>query len=95
MTVLPLGRITAIFMPYSIEYTTNGGLGRYLELAKGLNFPAADEREAAPSLIAAMRDLMREISLPLSLKDAGLNREEFELLLPSIVNHADVDTNII
>jgi alcohol dehydrogenase class IV len=89
------GRITAIFMPYTIEFTANGGAGRYLELVKGLNIPAASEKEAAFSLAAAMRDLMREIDLPLSLKDAGIKRDAFELLLPSIVEHADVDPNIV
>ena len=89
------GRITALFMPYTIEYTANGGVGRYLELAKGLNLPAADEKEAALSLAAAMRNLMREINLPLSLNDAGITRDEFDALLPSIVDHADVDPNII
>jgi alcohol dehydrogenase class IV len=89
------GRITALFMPYTIEYTANGDFGRYLELAKGLNLPAADEKEAALSLASAMRDLMHEINLPLSLKDAGIRRDEFEALLPSIVDHADVDPNII
>jgi hypothetical protein len=38
---------------------------------------------------------MREINLPLSLKDAGITRDEFDVLLPSIVDHADVDPNII
>ena len=89
------GRITAIFMPYTIEFTANAGLGRYLGLAKMLNLPAADEKEAALSLAAAMRNLMREINLPLSLKDAGITRDEFDALLPSIVDHADVDLNII
>jgi alcohol dehydrogenase class IV len=89
------GRITAIFMPYTIEFTANGGMGRYLGLAKTLNLPAADEKEAALSLAAAMRNLMREINLPLSLKDAGIARDEFDALLPSIVDHADVDPNII
>lgn len=89
------GRITAIFMPYTIEFTANGGVGRYLDLAKGLNLPAADERQAAFALAAAMRDLMREINLPTTLKEAGIDRSRFDQILPIIVEHADVDTNII
>jgi alcohol dehydrogenase class IV len=89
------GRITAIFMPYTMEFTANGGVGRYLDLAKGLNLPVSDEREAAFSLAAAMRDLMHEINLPTSLKGAGIDRSRFEEILPIIVDYADVDTNII
>jgi alcohol dehydrogenase class IV len=38
---------------------------------------------------------MRRIELPLSLRDAGVTLEAFEAALPSIVEHADVDPNII
>ena len=88
------GRITSLFMPYTIEFSGNENVSRYRDLAKGLNLPAADEKEAAFSLASAMRDLMREIDLPLSLKEAGIKRSKFETLLPLIVEHADVDANI-
>ena len=92
---VPHGRITAIFLPYTIEFTANGDVGRYLGLAKMLGLPASNEKEAALCVASAMRDLMREINLPLSLKEAGIALDEFEMLLPSLVEHADVDPNII
>lgn len=88
------GRITALFMPYTIEFSGNESAGRYQDLAAGLNLPAADEKEASFTLAAAMRDLMREINLPVSLQEAGIARDQFEALLPTIVDHADVDPNI-
>jgi len=92
---LPHGRITALFMPYTIEFTAFGGRGRYLGMAQMLGLPASDEKEAAFCLASAMRDLMRTVDLPLSLRDAGISLDRFEALLPSIVGYADVDPNII
>jgi alcohol dehydrogenase class IV len=89
------GRITAVFMPYTIEFTANSGSGRYLGMAQALGLPATGEGDAAVSLVRAMRDLMRRIELPLSLQDAGITLEAFEAALPSIVERADVDPNII
>jgi alcohol dehydrogenase class IV len=89
------GRITAVFIPYTIEFTANSGKGRYLGMAQTLGLPASGEKDAAVNLATAMRDLMRRIELPLSLRDAGVTLEAFEAALPSIVEHADVDPNII
>ena len=89
------GRITALFMPYTIEFTANSGNGRYLGLAQTLGLPASDEKDAAFTLASAMRDLMHRIELPLSLQAAGISLEAFEATLPSIVERADVDPNII
>jgi alcohol dehydrogenase class IV len=88
------GRITALFMPYTIEFSGVHGQGRYLDIARVLGLPAADEEESSFALATAMRDLMREINLPTSLQEAGINRERFEALLPAIVEHADTDVNI-
>jgi alcohol dehydrogenase class IV len=92
---LPHGRITAIFMPFTIEFTSLSGNSRYQGMAQTLGLQASDERKAAFALASAMRDLMRRIDLPLSLRDAGISPDEFEAALLSIVEHADSDPNII
>ena len=88
------GRVTAIFVPYTLEFTGNESLGRYFDLAKGLNLDVIDENDAAFKLAAAMRDLMRKIDLPTSLEEAGIDRQRFEESLSTIVDHADVEPNI-
>lgn len=88
------GRITALFLPYTIEFNGFTGVGRYQALARGLNLPAKSEKEGAFILAAAMRTLMHEINLPTSLKEAGISRSEFQEALPAIVDHADGDINI-
>lgn len=92
---IPHGRITAIFLPYTIEFVANGGVGRYRDLAAILGLPAADEAEAAASLAQAVRDLMRQIDLPLSLEEAGVERDALTAVLPTLVMHVDVDANTL
>lgn len=92
---VPHGRITAVFLPYTIEYVANGGAGRYRGLALTMGLPAADETEAAFVLAQAVRDLMSELSLPTSLKAAGIPRAEFEEALSLMVEHVEIDVNTL
>jgi alcohol dehydrogenase class IV len=75
---IPHGRITGLFLPYTIEYTANAGLGRYLELARIVGQCAESEQTAGPVLAQAIRGLMRKVGLPLSLQEAGISRETFD-----------------
>ena len=43
---IPHGRIAGLILPYTVEYTANGGLGRYLDLTHLLGLPAVDEAQA-------------------------------------------------
>jgi alcohol dehydrogenase class IV len=92
---IPHGRITAIFLPATIEYITNGGVGRYQELAQALALPAETEEIAGRSLATAVRDLMRSIGLPVSLQDAGVTAAEMEPVLEEMVYHVEIDANTL
>jgi alcohol dehydrogenase class IV len=89
------GRVTGLFLPYTIEFTANSGQGRYLDLANMLGLPASEESEAARSLAEAVRSLMRRIGLPLNLQEAGISREEFESNLESLCNCAEIDISLV
>ncbi len=92
---IPHGRITGLFLPYTIEYTANAGAGRYLDLAHILKLPATNETQAAASLAAAIRDLMRRIGQPLSLQAAGVARENFEANLEPLCDRAAMDVSLV
>jgi alcohol dehydrogenase class IV len=89
------GRITAVFLPGTIEYVARGGNGRYLELATILHLPDADEAQSAASLSLATRKLMGQIGLPTSLEAAGIAEGEFEAALPLMCQVVDVDVNTL
>lgn len=92
---IPHGRITALFLPYTIEFVANGGAGRYGELAAAVGFEAAGEAEAAGALAEGVRALMREVGQPLSLQEAGIGRAELEAALPVLCEHVAMDVNTI
>jgi alcohol dehydrogenase class IV len=89
---LPHGRGTGLFLPYAIEFTANGGEGRYLDLARGLGWPAEDETQAAASIVTALRDLLYKVNQPLSLKEAGISREDFDANLENLCDRMEMDS---
>lgn len=92
---IPHGRITAIFMPATMEFVGNSGEGRYTGMARVLNLRATSHKEAAHNIAEAMRYLMKNINLPLSLQEAGVSLEEFEAILPVLIENVEVDANIL
>ncbi|GAB4158689.1 MAG: hypothetical protein Fur0021_28840 [Candidatus Promineifilaceae bacterium] len=92
---LPHGRITALFLPYTIEFVAPAGTARYQDIAYILRLPAATEAEAAASLAQAIRDLMQRVGLPLSMRDAGISAAEFATMLQPMCERADTDSNLL
>ena len=92
---IPHGRITAIFLPYTIEFVANGGVGRYVDLAAMIGQPASDEAEAAQKLASATRSLMRQLNLPTTLQEAGITPDQLETQLETLCEHVVIDTNTL
>lgn len=92
---IPHGRITAIFLPYTIEFVANSGLGRYADLAAMIGQGASDETEAAQKLANATRALMRQVNLPTSLQEAGVSAAELEAQMETLCEHVLIDTNTL
>jgi alcohol dehydrogenase class IV len=91
---VPHGRAVAVFLPYTIEFTANGGGSRYADIARALGLLAGDEALGAANLVAAVRDLERHLQQPLTLCDLGIDRPAFEQSLPKLVACAETDTQI-
>jgi alcohol dehydrogenase class IV len=91
---VPHGRAVALFLPYTIEFTANGGDSRYAGIAQALGLPAGDESIGAANLVAAVRDLERQLQQPLTVCELGIDRSAFEQALPELVARAETDTQI-
>jgi alcohol dehydrogenase class IV len=91
---VPHGRAVALFLPYTIEFTANGGGSRYADIAQALGLPADDEPTGAASLVMSVRDLERQLQQPLTVRDLGIDRSAFEQALPELVARAETDTQI-
>jgi alcohol dehydrogenase class IV len=91
----PHGRAVSLFLPYTIEFTVNGGDSRYADIAYALRLPAKDEIEGAASLVAAIRELQQKVGQPTAIRDLDIPREAFEKALPHLVANAESDTSLI
>jgi alcohol dehydrogenase class IV len=92
---LPHGRIVGMFLPYSIEYTANGGGSRYAEMARFLGLTASTEEEGVSSLVESIRELARQVYQPLTIRDMDISLPELEAALPDLVIKAMEDHQML
>jgi acetaldehyde dehydrogenase/alcohol dehydrogenase len=81
-----------LFLPYTIEFTANGGGTRYADIARFLGWEVGSEAEGAARLAEAVRDLARRINQPESVKDVGIPREGFEAALQNMIEDGENET---
>jgi acetaldehyde dehydrogenase/alcohol dehydrogenase len=88
---IPHGRANAILLPYVIEYNASKPTKfasfpkyeyyiadeRYADIARHLGLPAKTTQEGVKSLIKAIRGLMKEMNMPMSIKATGVDEQSF------------------
>jgi len=89
----PHGRSVALYLPYTIDFTTNAALGRYADVARFAGFTdSRDEEEGGRVLARKVRDLERAVAQPMSISAFGIDRTEFRERLPKLIEYAEQDT---
>lgn len=88
---IPHGRANTVLLPYVIEYNAAKPTKfatfpkyekfiadvRYAEIARSLGLPASTTEEGVKSLIKAIKDLMKQLGLPTSIKECGVDEKVF------------------
>ena len=92
---VPHGRAVSICLPYTLEFIAREAPERSAELANRIGVSSAPGEQAARALAQAVRHLANRIGNPISLAEANIAREDFELALPKLVDHAENDTQAI
>ena len=92
---VPHGRITGVFLPYTIEFTANAGAGRYLDLLRFIGSTASDELAGARQLALALRGLYRRLGQSTSIQGIGIMHEEFGTRLNDICDRAEMDAALV
>lgn len=93
---IPHGRTVGLFLPYTMEFNLQGGVARYAAIARHLGLSdGKDEASASRALIAAIRNLEKEIGQPTSIAELGISYAAFEESLPAIVPNAELDNGIL
>ncbi len=99
------GRANAILLPYIIEYNaqlptkfaTFPKYGKFVanekcaEIARYLGLPCATTEEGVASLVKAVRDLAASLTIPKSLKEAGIEEKTFFANLALLADRAFED----
>lgn len=78
------GRANAIIMPYIIEINTEANK-KYFEVSRELGLPADTIEEGKSSLLSFIRILKEKLGIQKSLKDYGVNFEDFKREIPDML----------
>ncbi len=92
---IPHGRAVGLFLPYTIEFVGESMAERYADIARFLGIGAASSPQPARLLANHIRDLARSIGQPQSLQEAGISAEQFETMLPRLVENAESDATLV
>jgi acetaldehyde dehydrogenase/alcohol dehydrogenase len=102
---IPHGRANAVLLPYVIEYNASKPSKfvsfpkyetfiadkRYAEIAKALGLPAATVEEGVRSLVKAIRDLMKELNMPMTIAECKVDKKKFIAKVPELADKAFED----
>ncbi len=89
------GRAVSLFLPYTIEYTANGGDTRYADLAHMMKLHTHTEIESAHAVAARIRDMERAMNMPTTIQEAGITHDQFIEALPRLIANANMDTQVV
>ena len=82
------GRSLALLIDYALAYLFPSISARIGELAQALGLDAANDKEAAERLIAWLARLRKEIGIPSSIKETGIDEAKFMANLDKIAENA-------
>lgn len=102
---IPHGRANAVILPYVIAYNASKPSKfvsfpkyeyfiadeKYAKLAKMLGLKAKDNAEGVNSLINAIKELMKKLEMPTSLKECGVDEKEFLAKVDELADRAFED----
>jgi acetaldehyde dehydrogenase/alcohol dehydrogenase len=102
---IPHGRANAVLLPHVIRYNASRPAKftafpkyehyiadqKYAEIAKYLGLPCRNTEEGINSLISAVIDLMKQLLIPLSIKDCGISEDQFMQVLDELADKAFED----
>jgi alcohol dehydrogenase class IV len=82
------GRSTALLMTNVIRFNWDVSGKKYLKIAERLGIDCQSEQAAQKAFIAKINAIIQRVGVPCTLKDAGLNREDFLHMIDGISQNA-------
>lgn len=88
---IPHGCANAIFLPYVIDYNKKEAAGRYAEIARALSLSGSTDNELVDSLTNLIREMNSKMGIPASMKEYGIDEEEFKKSIKTVAHNAVTD----
>ncbi|UUR82579.1 iron-containing alcohol dehydrogenase [Clostridium perfringens] len=88
---IPHGCANAIFLPYVIKYNRKACEDRYAQIARHIGLKGESERELTDALIDLINKFNKELNIPSSMKEYGIDENEFKANLKFIAHNAVLD----
>ena len=88
---IPHGCANAIYLPYVIDFNKKAALDRYAKIAKRLGLSGKTDDELVDSLTNLIKEFNKKMSIPATLKEYGIDEEEFNSKIDLISERAIVD----
>lgn len=82
----PHGLVCGIALPYVIEYNISTSAEYLAELAELIGIKEQNEKKAAKAFADKIRELMKKVDIPLSLKELGIKEKEFKEKFERLIN---------
>ncbi len=80
---IPHGCANAIYLPYVVKFNKKAALDRYAQIARFIGIEGSDE-ECTAALCAKIDEYNVALNIPKTLKDFGINEDEFKEKIASI-----------
>ncbi|MFX0186581.1 MAG: iron-containing alcohol dehydrogenase [Candidatus Hodarchaeota archaeon] len=91
---IPHGISVSIMLPYIIEFNKPTSEKKYENILNNINVLINDD--ATKTLANFVRDFLKKVNVPITIKDFGISKKEWERNIEKLVSFADADfTKII
>jgi hypothetical protein len=86
------GMAVGFFIPHTLQFCSQV-TDKHLLICKALNLQARDAAEGLANLVGCVRSFLTELGVPLTLKDLGISRADFDANLNRLIDfaHGDID----
>lgn len=85
---IPHGCANAIYLPYVIDFNKKAAGDRYAKIAKSLGLSGETNDELVDSLTSLIQELNKKMSIPLTLKEYGIDEEVFKAKVDLVAERA-------
>jgi acetaldehyde dehydrogenase/alcohol dehydrogenase len=87
------GRACAIALPYTIQFNAAAAKANMLEIAAAVGFTPGNG-DPAGYLVARIKDMMKQLGVPLSLREQGISQGVYDAELPGFIDDFQKSPNV-